>query len=190
MNVGRASFARTSGASFAGRGGFDGAAGWRGGGWGGGWGGWRGGGWGGWNGGWGWGVGAGLAGFALGVTFGNPYWSPYWSPYWGWYGWGAPYVGYWGADYGYWNPYGYADWSPDYVGYWDDPGYWGADYGYVDWRPRLWRQYRRPVAAVTVQPAAYRVAVAYNAPADCGGAHYVWDDYVGGWVFRPYSFAC
>ena len=104
--------------------------------------------------------------------------------------WGAPYVGYWGADYGYWNPYGYADWSPDYVGYWDDPGYWRADYGYVDWRPRLWRQYRRPVAAVAVQPAADRVAVAYNAPADCGGAHYVWDDYVGGWVFRPYSFAC
>ena len=28
-----------------------------------------------------------------------------------------------------------------------------------------------------------------NAPG-CGGAHYVWDDGAGGYVFRPYSYPC
>ena len=84
------------------------------------------------------------------------------------------------------------------MGYWDDPYYigWSApyyDYGYPDWRPRLWRHYRRPLYAVSyapVQPAVYTAAVDYGAPADCGGSHYVWDDYAGAYVFRPYAFPC
>ena len=34
------------------------------------------------------------------------------------------------------------------------------------------------------------VAACLLALAGCGGSHYVWDDYVGGYVFRPYSYAC
>jgi hypothetical protein len=46
------------------------------------------------------------------------------------------------------------------------------------------------VSYAPVRPAVYAVAVPYDAAADCGGAHYVWDDYVGGWVYRPYTFPC
>jgi hypothetical protein len=164
-----------------GGGGFGGGRGWGGGGWG--WGGW---GWGGW-----WG--GGLAGLAFGLTFGYPYWDP-WD--YGGYGYGGGYwgSGYWGADYGSWGP---GSWGPGYVGYWDEPYYagWapdGYDYGYA-WRPRLWRRDRRPIVGVgydQAQPAIYQPAVAYDVAANCGGAHYVWSDYVGGYVFRPYDFPC
>jgi hypothetical protein len=131
---------------------------------------------------------AGLAGLA----FGYPYWDPW---YYGGYGYGGGYwgFGYWGPDYGYWSR---DYWAPEYVGYWDAPYYAGwepddYDYSYY-WRPRLWRRYRRPIARVSydyAQPAVYQAAVAYGVPANCSGAHYVWDDY-GGYVFRPYGFPC
>jgi hypothetical protein len=127
---------------------------------------------------------------AFGLTFGYPYWDPW---YYGGYGYGDGYwrSGYWGPDYG----YGGRDWAPEYVGYWDEPYYAGwepDDYGYYR-RPRLWRNYRRPITRVNydnTQPAVYEAAVTYDVPANCGGAHYVWDEYVGGYVFRPYRFPC
>ncbi len=172
----------------------------------GGWNGWRGDGWSGWRGGdwddrWGWGLGIGLTGFALGVTFGNPDWGPYWDPFWDPYGyaWGPPYGGYWGVDYGFWSPGYFGYWGPGYAAFdWGDPyaDGWGPPYDavYPYWRPRVWRQYRRPIEAVSyvpeVEPAVYTVAVRYDLPADCSGGHYVWDDDLGGYVFRPYAYPC
>ena len=104
--------------------------------------------------------------------------------------------GYWGPDYA-WGPDYVGYWAPDDTGYWDEPYYvgWAPDAYAVDypyWRPRLWRHYRRPIEAVNDVAArpALTLAVAYDAPADCGGAHYVWDDYAGDYVFRPYAFPC
>ena len=138
----------------------------------------------------GWGAGT----LALGLTFGNPYWDS-WYPAYGAYG-GYGYAGgYWGWGYGDANT-GYADypdyWPPEYVGYWDErPTYagWGSEY-FDDGsyrRPRLWRHYGRSVGS---RRAPYHVTVAYDVPANCGGSHYVWDDYVGGYVYRPYTYPC
>ena len=49
---------------------------------------------------------------------------------------------------------------------------------------------RMPNRPVLPRAAACARTFAILAAADCGGAHYVWDDYVGGWVYRPYTFPC
>jgi hypothetical protein len=146
-------------------------------------GGWRRNDWvGGWNSGWvdsGWGWGSGLIGFAFGVTFGYPYadWDPlFWWP-WYWNSWPPVYAGWYG-----WRSIDDGYWGPSYASYWGQP------YGY-----RLASASYCWPCTVSYDTVAYAPAPTYAVAAydpGCGGGHYVWDDTLGGYVYRPFVLYC